>query len=179
MNVRWLAMINAEKFKKELRNINMDTTMFERWGFDTTTDKFRPCGCIVCKDCVMYDLKDEQEQKNYVGCNHARMRWLLSEYVEPITLTEFEYNILKYIADNTRHMYIARDKQGSLYLYDAEPNKGEREEFWVGRNATQLIPFNKLFRFIMWEDEEAYTVKGILKHCRVIDKNIVVHKVGE
>lgn len=159
-------MINAEKYKKELRNINNDTLTFERWGFDKRAKTFTPCSCIYCKNCVIHD-KEENERKNYVGCNHARMKWLLSEYEEPIILTELEYNILKFIADNTRHMYIARDKKGSLYLYDEEPNKSKREEFWVGKNATQLIPFNKLFKFIKWEDEESYTVNYIIKHCIV------------
>ena len=166
-------MINAEKFKKELRNINRDTTMFERWGIDKRTNKFHPCGCIYCKDCVMHDLRDEEDQKNYVGCNHARMAWLLSEYEEPIMLTELEYNILKYIADNTRHIYIARDKRGSLYLYDNEPKKSETNEWWVGRGTTPITPFNKLFRFIMWEDEKAYTINYILKHC-IVDGCMVV-----
>lgn len=124
MNARWLTMINAEKYKKELRNVNRDTVMFERWGSDKRTKAFTPCGCIYCKNCVMHDLKNEEdERKNYVGCNHARMKWLLSEYVEPIMLTELEYRMLKFIADNTRHVYIARDKRGGLFLYDTEPKK--------------------------------------------------------
>lgn len=171
-------MINAEKYKKELRNVNRDTTMFERWGFDKKTNKFRPCGCIYCKGCAMYDLKDEEdERKNYVGCNHARMRWLLSEYEEPITLTELEYKILKFLADNTKHMYIARDKKGTLYLYDVEPRKNKIDAWWIGKGATLLNAFDKLFRFVKWEDEEAYPIKEILKHCRVVGENIVVHEV--
>lgn len=168
MNVRSWTMINAEKFKKELRNVNRDTVMFERWGIDKRTNAFIPCGCIYCKNCVMNDIrKEENERKNYVGCNHARMKWLLSEYKEPIVLTELEYKILKFIADNTKHMYIARDKQGTLYLYDFEPRKSNVNEWWIGKGATPLTPFNKLFRFVIWENENACSIKGILKHCEV------------
>lgn len=159
-------MINAEKFKKELRNINRDTVMFERWGFDKKTNKFTPCGCIYCRNCVMHDI-EKNERKNYVGCNHARMKWLLSEYVEPIILTELEYNILKFLKDETKHLYIARDKKGSLYLYDFEPRKSDIDNWWIGKGTTPLEPFNKLFKFIKWEDEEAYAIGDILKHCEV------------
>lgn len=166
-------MINAEKFKKELRNINMDTTLFERWSFDKRTKKFTPCGCIYCKDCAMNELKDKQGEKDYVGCNHARMTWLLSEYVEPIILTELEYSILKFIKDETRHLYIARDKKGSLYLYDFEPHKSDVDEWWIGKGAALLAPFNKLFQFIKWEDKEAYAIGDILKRCEAKDCMIV------
>ena len=166
-------MINAEKFKKELRNINRDTTLFERWGFDKRTKRFTPCGCIYCKNCAMNELKDKRGEKDYVGCNHARMTWLLSEYVEPIVLTELEYNILKFIKDETRHLYIARDQKGSLYLYDFEPRKSVEDKWWIGKGATLLTPFNKLFQFIKWEDKEAYEIGDILKRCEVKDCMIV------
>lgn len=165
-------MINAEKFKKELRNVNMDTVMFERWGFDKRTKTFTPCGCIYCKNCAMNELKDKQGEKDYVGCNHARMTWLLSEYVEPITLTELEYNILKFLKDETKHLYIARDKKGNLYLYDFEPRKSIEDEWWFGKGAIPLTPLNKLFKFIMWEDKEAYAIGDILKRCEVKDRMI-------
>ena len=34
--------------------------MFERWGFDKRTNTFHQCGCIYCKNCVMYDMEDEE-----------------------------------------------------------------------------------------------------------------------
>lgn len=161
-------MINAEKFKKELRNLNRDTVMFERWGFDKRTNTVHPCGCIYCKNCAMYDMKDEEdERKNYVGCNRARVSWLLSEYEEPIMLTEFEYKILKFLADNTNLLYIARDKKGTLCLYEQEPSKSDTEPWWVGKGTTLLSAFDKLFKFVKWEDEEAYPINEILKHCKV------------
>ena len=108
-------MINAEKYKEQFRKANRDTVMFENWGFDNITKTFRQCGSMFCKNCVMNDI-EKNERKNYVSCNHARMTWLLSEYVEPILLTELEYNILKFIKDNTKISYIARDKDGTLFF---------------------------------------------------------------
>ena len=170
-------MINAEKYKKQLRNVNRDTAMFDRWGFNKREKTFTPCGCIFCKECAMNELKDKQGEKDYVGCNHARMTWLLSEYKEPINLTELEYKILKFIADNTSNMYISRTKTGNIFLHRGKPKKDKVNEMWIGEYPTSLIPFNKLFRFIMWEDEKPYSINDILKHSRVIDDNIVVHKI--
>lgn len=166
-----IIMINAEKYKDLLKKSNRDTTMFERWGVDKRTNAIEPCGCLFCKNCVMHSI-EVNESRNYSGCNHARMTWLLSEYVEPITLTELEYNILKFLADDTKHMYIARDKKGSLYLYDMEPRKSENEDWWIGKGNTVFTPFNKLFGFIKWEDEKPYSIKEILKHCEV--KNCMI-----
>lgn len=172
MNVRLWTMINAERFKDELRTLN-STKEFERWGFDRIANKFCTCGGLACKNCVMHAIESDEDRKIYVGCGHARTKWMLSEYKEAIVLTELEYKILKFLADNTKHMYIARDKKGTLYLYDFEPRKSKVDEWWIGKGATPFTPFNKLFRFVMWENEELYSIKEILKHCEVKDCIVV------
>lgn len=161
-------MINAEKYKEELRTLNSNKD-FERWGVDKKTNKFYPCCGLACKNCVIHAIEDEHERKNYVGCNHARMKWMLSEYVEPIILMELEYKILKFLADNTKYMYIARDRNGSLQLYGEEPTKSKTNEWWIGKGAMPIEPFNKLFMFIMWEDEKPYSINYILKRCEVVE----------
>ena len=108
----------------------------------------------------------------------STFKWLFEEYKEPpIKLTELEYNILKFIKDNTKSSYIARDKEGILFLYDYEPYKSKGNDWWVGKGSTPFTPFNKIFRFIMWEDEKPYAINDILNHCRVFDDNIVIHKI--
>lgn len=169
-------MINADKYKEELRTLNSNKD-FERWGVDKKTNKFCPCCGLACKNCVMHAIEDEHERKNYVGCNHARMKWMLSEYVEPIILMELEYKILKFLADNTNNMYISRTKTGNIFLHRGNPKKDKENGLWIGEYPTSLIPFNKLFKFITWEDEEPYSINDILKNCRVIDDNIVIHKI--
>lgn len=49
--------------------------------------------------------------------------------------------------------------------------------FWIGRGVTPLTAFDKLFRLAMWGDKEPYSIKKILKHCRVIGDNAVMHEV--
>lgn len=143
-------MLNAEKYKDELKSLN-DVDKLWYSAFNKHNMTFGSCLDVECENCAFNGGK---------GCNNARYNWLLSEYIEPIEVSEFEYNILKYLADETRYMYIARGKKGSLYLYDAEPRKND---LWDG--ATRLIAFNKLFQFIKWEDTEPRAIKDILDNC--------------
>ena len=34
---------------------------------------------------------------------------------------------------------------------------------------TAITPFNKLFQFVQWEDEEPTSIKEVLEDCGVID----------
>lgn len=96
---------------------------------------------------------------------------------EPIRMSKLEYSILEYLADNTRHMYICRDANGKLFLYDMEPHKDKNEDWWVGKGVEPFIPFNKLFQFIKWEDEKPRAIKEVLNDCYVIGDRINYHEV--
>ena len=82
-------------------------------------------------------------------------------------LSRFEYDILKYLSDNTRHMYIVRDGNGNIYLYDAEPKKNKVNDWWSGRGVHGMTAFNKLFQFVRWEDEKPTSIKEVLENCAV------------
>lgn len=148
-------MLNAEKYKDELKSLN---EVDKLWyiAFNKRNMTFGSCLDVECENCAFNGEK---------CCHNGRYNWLLSEYIEPIEVSEFEYNILKYLADETRHMYIARDKKGSLYLYDAEPIKRDSNKWWIGLGATEFTAFNKLFQFIKWEDDKQASIKDILDNC--------------
>ena len=148
-------MLNAEKYKGELKKLN-DADKLWCSAFDKHNMTFDSCLNVKCENCAFNCGK---------GCDNGRYNWLLSEYIEHIDVSEFEYNILKYLADETKYMYIARDKKGSLYLYDFEHCNSNTENWWIGKGATQLTPFNKLFKFITWEDDKPTSIKDILDNC--------------
>lgn len=150
-------MLNAEKFRKEiLENSNV---VFD---FSMSKDKHAIKKCLgVCEDCFFHDLGDH--------CSNIKVKWLLSEYKEPVKLTRFEYDILKYLSDNTVHMYIVRDGNGNICLYDAEPKKSGNCDWWVGRGAHGMVMFDKLFQFIKWEDSTPTPIKEVLENCEVVD----------
>ena len=150
-------VLNAEKFRKEiLENSNV---VFD---FSMSKDKHTIKKCLgVCDDCFFHDLGDH--------CSNIKVKWLLSEYKEPIKLSKLEYDILKYLSDNTRHMYITRDGNGNIFLYDVEPEKSKSAPWWTGRGMCQMTMFNKLFQFVQWKDEEPKSIKKILNNCEVSD----------
>ena len=69
--------------------------------------------------------------------------------------------------------YIARDEDGTLYVYKSCPIKGEGCWLPFNKNANRfkiicldhlpdLINVNKVFEFIKWEDEEPFCIKDYI-----------------
>lgn len=79
-----------------------------------------------------------------------------------IKLTEDEKVILKNI--NKDYKWIARDDNGSLFIYGEKPIK--KESSWISKmflDWFNMCIFNHLFLFIKWEDEEPYLIEDLLK----------------
>ncbi len=148
-------MINAEKFKKEILAM-MDKN--DRFAIDNK-NVLRKCVDLKCSECLFGEGL----------CYFERMKWLLSEHKEPIKVSKLEYDILKYLSDNTVHMYIVRDGNGNICLYDAEPKKSGNGDWWVGRGVHGMVMFDKLFQFIKWEDSTPTLIKDVLENCEVVN----------
>lgn len=148
-------MLNAEKYKKEiLENSNV---VFD---FSMSKDKHTIKKCLdACDDCFFHEVGDH--------CSNIKIKWLLSEYKEPIKLGKLEYDILKYISENTKYLYITRDDCNGLFLYGIEPTKGDG--CWYGKYYAGMAAFSKLFQFVKWENSEPTSIKDILKNCEVIE----------
>lgn len=159
-------MINAEKYKDELLEILSENRYIE---VDKSNRKIRKCTGNNCPKC-MFGITALGKGRD--SCSIAAMLWLLSEYREPIKVSKLEHDILKYLSDNTRHMYIARNKDGKLFLYDTEPVKNKVNDWWSGRNIHGMLAFNKLFQFVKWEDEKPTSIKDVLDNCEVIDDDL-------
>lgn len=153
-------MLNAEKFKKEiLENLGTDCLI----SFNKRNHKIEACTANQCLKCLFDAMRGNK------SCYNAMLKWLLSEYKEPVKLSKLEYDILKYLSDNTRHMYIARDGNGEIYLYDAEPQKSKNRDWWEGRGVHGMGMFNKLFQFVQWEDSTPTSIEDVLGNCEVIE----------
>ena len=151
-------MLNAEKFKDELLELSNQNIAFavrrENQNAVVRCDSIKRC-----TDCLFGRGR----------CSVNSTKWLLSEYKEPVKLSRLEHDILKYLSDNTRHMYIIRNKDGKLFLYDTEPKKIEYNGRWEGRGVHGMVMFNKLFQFVQWSDEEPTSIKEVLENCEVVD----------
>lgn len=154
-------MLNAEKYKNEILE-TIDG--FENYGV-TERNQIIMCeenGCCICQFC-----------KDHFCDNKAKTRWLLSEYKEKIILFELEYVILKFI-HKEGFKYIARDKDGNLFAFRFKPKKsGDIWDCDIKYNisyANDLIIFNKLLKFVKWEDTEPRSIEELLQNCEVKDK---------
>lgn len=152
-------MINAEKYKNELRTLN-ELKKLCISALRKDNGLFGNCSDIGCKNCVFDD--DE-------GCGYERMKWMLSEYKEPVKLTRFEQDVLKHCL-NEGWNYIVRDKNGCLNAYTSEPKKLEDFNVWHSYSKfVSLNLFKNLFTFIKWEDENPRMIKDILDNCEVVE----------
>lgn len=154
-------MINAEKYRKEILN--------NYSGFSVIDSHIDDCESILCESCLFSNSKNDD---GYLTCINRKVKWLLSEYKEPVKLTRFEYDILKYLSDNTKYMYIVRDGNGNIFLYDEEPQKSESAPWWTGRGMCHTSMFNKLFQFVQWEDSTPTLIKDVLENCEVVEDDL-------
>lgn len=151
-------MLNAEKYRKEILN--------NYSGFSVIDSHIDDCESILCESCLFSNSKNDD---GYLTCINRKVKWLLSEYKEPIKLTRLEYDILKYLSDNTKYMYIVRDGNGNIFLYDEEPQKSESAPWWTGRGMCHTSMFNKLFQFVQWKDSTPTLIKDVLENCEVVN----------
>lgn len=157
-------MLNAERFKKQILDVVEDDKKYNFAIKDDDPNAFSNCHSdISCKNCIFTSLK------NGKNCLYNRFNWLLSEYKEPVKLTRLEYDILKYLSDNTKHMYIVRNKDGKLCIFDFEPVKNKVNDWWSGRYMYGMVMFNKLFQFVQWEDSTPTLIKDVLENCEVVN----------
>lgn len=99
------------------------------------------------------------------SCDTCKKEWFKQEHKEKIKLSEAEKVILENI--DTKYSWIARDKDGTLCVYDVKPKKDIRIYDWVnGEYLFNLSVFSHLFQFIKWENEEPYNIQELLENSK-------------
>lgn len=157
-------MINAEKFRKELLELSNQNIAFavrkENQNAVVRCDSIKRC-----TDCLFGRGR----------CSVNSTKWLLSEYKEPVKLSKLEYDILKYLLNDTGYRYIARNKyrhEGGVYnLYIFKDEPFEDSGVWCsGRDSgNEFYVFNNLFAFVKWEDSKPTSIEDVLKNCEVVN----------
>lgn len=67
------------------------------------------------------------------------------------------------VAKHDYKRYIARDRDGRLYVYPERPTRGVASWFPTGTNTYKKIWSENLFEFIKGEDDEPYSIEDLLK----------------
>lgn len=114
------------------------------------------CYGLLCENCKFYTETD---------CKAASREWLEKEYIEPLKISKRDKTFLEYIGNE--YEYIARDSNGSLFLYIDKPERNSK--IWFSNSkAVNLKHFNVEFPMIKWEDSEPWLIED-LKQLEVID----------
>ena len=100
------------------------------------------------------DLNEFDIMKVYKDYTLTELLW---ERKDP-KITEDEKVILRNLPE--KYKWIARDKDGLIFLYAKKPSKCEYS--WGGCKYI-LLPLEHLFQFIQWEDDEPYLIEELLE----------------
>lgn len=135
-------MTNFEKYKDEILLLAINNR-----GFAFHMNKITDCKLSGCKNCIFTG-----------ACIANRIKWLYEEYQEPAPkLTKTEKGFCEIIKDG----YIARDKNGDLYLYNNPPHVTETDWRADYGHCTRLC--TKFFPFITWESNRNWSIEDLLK----------------
>lgn len=156
-------MLNAEKYREEiLKNSNVVS------DFSMSKDKHTIKKCLgVCKDCFFHEAGDH--------CSNIKVKWLLSEYKEPVKLIRVEHEILRYLYKRD-YRYIAREESERVIAFKGRPHKitcgtwNTISDEKIG--FLNLYDFSNLFQFTDWKDLESTSIEDVLKNCEVIDDDL-------
>lgn len=156
-------MINGEKYRDKLLKFIEEKDAGSFTFSKGEEGKFWQCGGRRCSECGM-----SKERSN---CSLARLKWLLSEYKEPVKLTELEHGILEYLLEKRQYRFVVRERNGIIYAYKSKPKK--EADSWESLSLNnELGLFNNLFQFIQWEDSEPTSIEDVLGNCEVIDDDL-------
>ena len=101
------------------------------------------------------DFRDLDIMKVYKDHTCTELLW---ERKEKPKLNEDERSILWNLSEE--YKWIVRDESGLIYLFTNKPFKALNR--WVGYDLL-MFPFEHIFKFIKWEDEEPYSIEELLK----------------
>lgn len=149
-------MLNAEKYKNEI--LEKSNVVFD---FSISKDRHTIEKCLgVCDNCIFCDMGEH--------CSNVKVKWLLSEYKEPIKLTRLERGILEYLFKNKQYKFIVRERNDWLFIYKSNPKK--EVDGWQSLSMScGLGLFDGLFEFVTWEDSEPTSIEDVLKNCEVVE----------
>lgn len=77
--------------------------------------------------------------------------------------TELDKEIAKRLPKECR--YLARNKNGSLHMFDKRPNKVDETEYWLphwhSNETVKPLMVNHVFQSIKWEDDNPVLIRSI------------------
>lgn len=153
-------MLNAERFKKEI--LEKSNVVFD---FSISKDRHTIEKCLgVCDNCIFCNIGEH--------CSNVKVKWLLSEYKEPVKLIRVEHEILRYLYKRD-YRYIAREESERVIAFKGRPHKitcgtwNTISDEKIG--FLNLYDFSNLFQFTDWKDLESTSIEDVLNNCEVVE----------
>ncbi len=156
-------MLNAEKYKNEI--LEKSNVVFD---FSISKDRHTIEKCLgVCDNCIFCNIGEH--------CSNVKVKWLLSEYKEPVKLIRVEHEILRYLYKRD-YRYIAREESERVIAFKGRPHKitcgtwNTISDEKIG--FLNLYDFSNLFQFTNWKDSEPTLIQGVLNNCEVVESDL-------
>ena len=143
---------------KKIKLRDLTVTQYENWVEENCGDSRCCDDCLFDKaQCCIGSLNCWIKNKDLYSD-----RFLDQEVLIEVVLTNDEKIILRNIDKDFD--YIVREKDDRLYLCCGKPIK-ENDEWCITHGCCALIsfPFDHLFQFIKWEDNEPYSIEELIK----------------
>jgi hypothetical protein len=144
-------MTNFEKYKDEILEIIEYNTI----AVDTKKNKPQSCNEMRCSQCIRYSDDGHCRFLNF-------FKWLYEEAKESLpALTLKERGFCEIIENG----FIARDQNGSLWLFDMMPAKEDDYNitWWNSANGRYKRLDGRAFTFITWESDKAWSIEELLQ----------------
>ena len=158
-------MKNKEKYAKEIMEIACSGKCF---GMDKNTREIVPCDFIRCRDCVFNCESDGAED---IDCSETRREWAESEYVKKPVISKNDRAFLDYLREE--YKFVARDKNGVLFVYSSKPYKDITSECWCicdcSNSPSLFLNYTVDFPMIKWSDSEPWLIED-LKKLEVVEE---------
>lgn len=148
-------MKNKEKFAKEILEIACSGDSI---AVIKKSGRIVPCNGTICGLCLFRDY----------DCEKNTREWAESEYTENPVISKKDRAFLEYLNANIH--YIARDMDGSLYVYISKPfkiiNCWESAGCEINENL-RIVDID--FPMIKWSDFEPWLIED-LKKLEVVEE---------
>lgn len=150
-------MKNKEKYAKQILTFACKS---ESFGVDEETREVKECIHISCTKCK-FDAPGKT-------CEEQRREWAESEYIEKPVISKRDRAFLEHLREE--YKFVARDKNGKLFVCEAQPRKWEK--YWYLSNG-RCLSLNRCFTvdfpMVKWSDSEPWLIED-LKKLEVVEE---------
>lgn len=148
-------MKNKEKYAKEIMEIACSGNSI---AMVRESGRIAPCCSTLCVECLFNSDK----------CKERVREWAESEYIEKTVISKRDRAFLEYIREE--YKFIARDKDGELFIYRTQPRRNEECCNWTSNGCISLsVRHNVDFPMVKWGDCQPWLIED-LKKLEVVEE---------